>query len=64
MPWIERVLAVGQADCAVLIDLPSGLLIAVALGMGRRWTMARPPEGAAPSPIGALVGIFRRAREP
>lgn len=67
MPWIERVLAVGQAGGAVRTDLPSGLLIAVALGMGRAmdtWLMAQPPEGAVPPPIGALVGMLRRALEP
>jgi AcrR family transcriptional regulator len=67
MPWIERVLAVGQARGAVRTDLPSGLLIAVALGMGRAmdtWLMAQPPDGAVPALIGALVGMLRRSLEP
>jgi len=65
MPWIERVLAAGQAGGAVRTDLPSDLLIAVAFGMGRAmdtWLMAQPPDGAVP--IDALVGMLRRALEP
>jgi AcrR family transcriptional regulator len=67
MPWIESVLAVGQAGGAVRTDLPSSLLIAVALGMGRAmdtWLMAQPLGGAMPLPIGALVGMLRRALQP
>jgi AcrR family transcriptional regulator len=67
MPWIERVLAAGQAGGGVRTDLPSGLLIAVALGMGRAmdmWLMAQPPDSAVPPPIGALVGMLRRALQP
>lgn len=67
MPWVERVLAAGQSCGAVRTDLPAGLLISVAFGMGRAmdmWLMAQPPEDAAPPPIGALVGMLRRALEP
>lgn len=67
MPWIERVLAIGQAGGSVRTDVPSGLLIAVALGMGRAmdtWLFAQPPDGAVPPPIGALVGMLRRALQP
>ncbi|MDN5916051.1 MAG: TetR/AcrR family transcriptional regulator [Pseudonocardia sp.] len=67
MPWVERVLDAGRAGGAVRTDLHSGLLIAVAFGMGRAmdtWLMAQPPEGAVPPPIGALVGMLRRALEP
>jgi AcrR family transcriptional regulator len=66
-PWIERLLDAGRAVGAVRTDLPSGLLIAVALGMGRAmdtWLMAQPLEGTAPPPIGALVGMLRRALQP
>ena len=35
LPWIERVLAAGQAGGAVRTDLPSGLLIAVAVRHGQ-----------------------------
>ncbi|GAA2863774.1 hypothetical protein GCM10010472_21300 [Pseudonocardia halophobica] len=67
MPWIERVLVAGQSSGAVRTDLPTSLLIAVALGMGRAmdmWLMAQPPADAAAPPIGALVGMLRRALEP
>lgn len=66
MPWVEHVLTAGQACGAVRTDLPAGLLIAVAVGMGRAmdmWLMAQPPEDAAPPPIGTLVGMLRRALE-
>jgi AcrR family transcriptional regulator len=67
MPWVERVLAAGQSCGAVRTDLPTGLLIAVAVAMGRAmdmWLMTRPPDDTAPPPISALVGILRRALEP
>ena len=49
-------------------DLPSGLLIAVALGMGRAmdtWLMTQQPDhDALPPLISALVGMLRRALQP
>jgi AcrR family transcriptional regulator len=65
-PWIDRVLAAGQAAGAIRTDLPSGLLVAVAFGMGRAmdmWLMTQPPDEA-PALIGVLVGMMRRALEP
>ena len=59
-------LTAGQAGGAVRTDLPSGLLIAVAFGMGRAmdtWLMAQRPD-ADPSLIGALVDMLRRALQP
>ena len=60
LPWIDRVLAAGQASGAVRTDLPSGLLIAVAVGMGRAmdtWLMTQQPDdNALPPLISALVG--------
>lgn len=67
MPWVERVLAAGQSRGAVRTDLPTGLLIAVAIGLGSAmdmWLMAQPPEDAAPPPIDALVGMLRSALQP
>ncbi len=68
LPWLDRVLAAGQACGAVRTDLPPGLLIAVALGMGRAmdtWLMSRQPDAdALPPLIGALVGMLRRALQP
>jgi hypothetical protein len=68
LPWIDRVLAVGQASGAVRTDLPPSLLIAVALGMGRAMDMwlltQRPDHNALPPLISMLVGMFRRALQP
>ena len=68
VPWMERVLAAGQRNGAVRTDLPSGLLIAVAAGMGQAmdtWLLTQPPDAAALPPlISALVGMIRRALEP
>ena len=67
LPGINRVLAAGQASGAVRTDLPSGLLIAVAVGMGRAmdtWLITQRPDAAPPPLISALVGILRRALQP
>ena len=68
IPWMERVLADGQRIGAVRTDLPSGLLIAIAAGMGQAmdtWLLTQPSEDAdLPRLIGALVGMIRRALEP
>ena len=68
LPWIDRFLAAGQASGAVRADLPSGLLIAVAIGMGRAmdtWLMTqRPDDNALPPLISALVAMLRRALQP
>ena len=68
LPWIERVLAAGQAGGAVREDLPPGLLIAVAMGMGEAmdiWLMSQElDDDALPGLISALVGMIRRALQP
>lgn len=68
LPRIEGVLVTGQANGAVRTDLPSGLLIAIAVGMGRAmdtWLMTQQlDEDALRSLIGALVGMLRRALQP
>jgi AcrR family transcriptional regulator len=67
LPWINRLLAAGQASGAIRTDLPSGLLIAVALGMGRAmdmWLMTQHPDEDALPLISALVGMLRRALQP
>jgi hypothetical protein len=38
LPWLEQALATGQRLGAVRSDLPSAPLIAVVLGMAKRWT--------------------------
>jgi len=67
LPWIDRVLAAGHACGAVRTDLPSGLLIAVAVGMGRAmdtWLMTQRTDCSLPPLISALVGMLRRALQP
>jgi AcrR family transcriptional regulator len=67
LPRIDDMLTAGQTCGAVRTDLPSGLLIAVALGMGRAmdtWMLTQPPGDADPSLIGALVDMLRRALQP
>jgi hypothetical protein len=68
LPWVDRILAAGQAGGAVRTDLPSGLLIAVALGMGRAmdtWLLTQPLGDAdLPPLISALVEVLRRALQP
>ncbi len=68
LPWMEQVLAAGQQIGAVRTDLPSGLLIAVAAGMGQAmdtWLLTQPSDAAAlPRVISALIGMIRRALEP
>lgn len=68
VPWMERVLAAGQRIGAVRTDLPSGLVIAIAAGMGQAmdtWLLTQPPDAAdMPQLISTLVGMIRRALEP
>lgn len=68
IPWMERVLGAGQRIGAVRTDLPSGLLIAVAAGMGQAmdtWLLTQSSEAAdLPRLINALIGMIRRALEP
>src|SRR5690242_4090561 len=68
LPAVEHVLAMGQAAGAVRDDLPTGLLIAVVLGMGRAmdlWLMTQQPDATAlPELDGALTGMIRRALQP
>lgn len=68
VPWMERVLADGQRIGGVRTDLPPGLLIAVAAGIGQAmdtWLLTQPSDPAAlPGLIGALIGMLRRVLEP
>lgn len=68
VPWMERVLQAGQRIGAVRTDLPSGLLIAVAAGMGQAmdtWLLTQASDSAElPRLINALMGMIRRALEP
>ena len=68
LPWMEAALAAGQRVGAVRDDLPSGLLISVAVGMGQAmdtWLVTEQPDGEALPRLGeALVGMIRGALEP
>ena len=68
VPWMERVRRPGQQNGAVRTDLPSGLLIAVAAGMGQAmdtWLLTQPPDTPdLPRLISALIGMIRRALQP
>jgi len=68
LPWIDRILAAGQASGAVRTDLPPSLLIAVALAMGRAmdtWLLTQPSGDIdLPSLVGMLVDMLRRALQP
>jgi AcrR family transcriptional regulator len=68
MPWLESAIAAGQQVGAVRADLPSGLLIAVVVGMGQAmdtWLVTQQPGAEAlPRLVPALVGMIRRAMEP
>jgi hypothetical protein len=61
-------LAAGQRAGAVRDDLPSGLLIAVIVGMGQamdRWLVTRQPDAEdLPQLVGALVSMIRGTLEP
>jgi AcrR family transcriptional regulator len=67
-PWVEQALAVGQRLGAVRSDLPSNLLIAVVVGLGRAmdtWLLTQPPgHNDLPQVIGDLIDMIRRALQP
>lgn len=67
LPWLERAITTGQGIGAVRTDLPSGLLLAVVVGMGQAmdtWLMTRRDGAPLPEVVGALVGMMRRALAP
>jgi hypothetical protein len=68
LPRIQEALAAGQRAGAVRDDLPSGLLIAVVVGLGQAmdsWLVNRQPDAEdLPQQVRALVGMIRRALEP
>jgi len=68
MPWLESALVAGQRVGAVRADLPSGLLIAVVVGMGQAmdtWLVTQQPDAEAlPRLVRDFLGMIRRAIEP
>ena len=67
IPWMQEAVAAGQQIGAVRTDLPTGLLIAVAAGMGQAmdtWLLNQTPDPAQiPTLITMLIGMIRRALE-
>lgn len=65
IPWMQEAVAAGQQIGAVRTDLPTGLLIAVAAGMGQAmdtWLLSQTPDPAQiPSLITALIEMIQRA---
>ena len=67
IPWMQEAIAAGQQIGAVRTDLPTGLLIAVAAGMGQAmdtWLLNQTPDPAQLATlITMLIGMIRRALE-
>ncbi|WP_346232613.1 TetR/AcrR family transcriptional regulator [Parafrigoribacterium mesophilum] len=65
LPWIEQVLAAGKRVGAVRDDVPTGLLIAVVLGMGEAmdlWLMSQQTDdGELPRLIAVIMSMIRGA---
>lgn len=68
LPWLQRVLATGQRLGAVRTDLPTGLLIAAAAGMGQAmdtWLLTQTVASEElPGLVAALIAMMRRALQP
>lgn len=64
-PWLQQTLAAGQRVGAIRSDLPSGLLIAVVVGMGQAmdtWIITQQPDqDDLPRQIRSLTGMIRGA---
>lgn len=65
IPWMQQAVAAGQRIGAVRTDLPVGLLIAIAGGMGQAmdtWLLTQEPDPTQlPELVSALIGMIRRA---
>lgn len=68
LPWLSDMITAGQSAKAIRTDVPSDLLIAVALGMGQAmdtWLITRPQDGAElDSAVQTLIDMIRRALSP
>lgn len=71
-PWLEQLVTTGQELGAVRADLPTDLLLAVAMGMGQAmdtWMISRSPatldiDDAVPALIGMMRAALGRASSP
>lgn len=68
LPWLIDAVTAGQQIGAVRTDLPTDLLIAVAMGMGQAmdiWLITQPDEGTdLAESVHALMDLMRRALAP
>ncbi|HTL42203.1 MAG TPA: TetR/AcrR family transcriptional regulator [Pseudolysinimonas sp.] len=68
LPWIAQTLAAGRRAGAVRDDLPDGLLIALAMGIGQAidvWLITQPPDDAElPQIVNQMMDLMRRALAP
>jgi AcrR family transcriptional regulator len=66
MPWLVQAIAAGQRVQAVRTDIPTDLIIALAMGMGQAidsWLITRPPTDL-DAAVATLMGTMRRALSP
>ncbi len=67
-PWLIEAVTTGQRLGAIRTDLPTGLILAVAYGMGQAidtWLLEAPPDPAdLPRITSLLIGMLRRALQP
>lgn len=68
IPWLEQTIAVGQRVGAVRTDIPTGLIIALVMGMGQAmdtWLITSAGDQTAPdAAVHTLVSMIRRAVAP
>lgn len=64
MPWLMEAVSAGQAIGAVRTDVPTDLLLAVAMGIGQAadtWLITQPTDGDLPRNAHMVIGLIRRA---
>ncbi|WP_157001020.1 TetR/AcrR family transcriptional regulator [Agromyces laixinhei] len=68
MPWLARTVAAGQDVGAVRTDIPTDLILTLAMGMGQAmdtWLITRTPEAIdVPNAVHILIDTMRRALGP
>lgn len=67
LPGVAHGLALGQRAGAVRTDLPDGMLLAVAFGIGQamdQWLLAQPDSADLDASVRAFTSVMRRALQP